>query len=63
MYIIFCQIFKTDSATNLAQIEQRPARGTTVSVYGFHKVSLNENWDISTVCFFIAAIAVKKLEV
>ncbi|XP_070151918.1 DNA mismatch repair protein MutL [Polyergus mexicanus] len=59
----FVKIFKIGSAPNLAQIEQRPSHGTTVSVYNFHEVSLNEKWDMSTVCFFIAAVAVTKLKV
>ncbi|XP_067207210.1 DNA mismatch repair protein MutL-like isoform X2 [Linepithema humile] len=57
----FMKVFKADSASNLTQIEQRPSCGTTVSVFDFHKVP--QKWDISTICFFIGAIAVAKLEV
>lgn len=69
VYIIYIhnffslKIFKIGSAPNLAQIVQRPSHGTTVSVYNFHEVSLSEKWDMSTVCFFIAAVAVTKLKV
>ncbi|XP_072756685.1 uncharacterized protein [Anoplolepis gracilipes] len=59
----FMKICKIGSASNLARVKQRPTHGTTVSVYGFHEVSLSEKWDMSTVCFFIAAAAVTKLEV
>ncbi|XP_011257759.3 uncharacterized protein LOC105252183 [Camponotus floridanus] len=59
----FMKIFKIGSASNLMQIEQRPSHGTTVSVYGFHEASLCKKWDMSTVCFFIAAVAVTKLKV
>lgn len=50
-------------ASNLKEIEQRPSRGTTVSVYGFHEIPPLKKWDISTVCFLIAAAAVTELEV
>jgi len=50
-------------APNLKQVEQRPSYGTTVSIYGFHEIPSLKKWDISTVCFLIAAIAVTKLEV
>jgi len=51
-----------DYSSNLAQIEKRPSRGTTISVYGFHE-TLYEKWDVSTICSLIAAIAIAKLEV
>lgn len=50
-------------ASRLKGIEQRPSRGTTVSIYGFHETPPLKKWDVSTICFLIAAVAVTKLEV
>ncbi|KYM98135.1 DNA mismatch repair protein Mlh3, partial [Cyphomyrmex costatus] len=58
----FMKAFEMGSAHNLKQIEQRPSRGTTVTIQGFHEMP-HKKWDISTICFLIAAIAIKKLEV
>jgi len=51
-----------DHSSNLAQIQQRPSRGTTISIYGFHE-TLHKECDESTICSLIAAIAVAKLKV
>ncbi|XP_026830130.1 DNA mismatch repair protein Mlh3 [Ooceraea biroi] len=59
----FMKVFKMSYASNLTQIEQRPSRGTTISVYGFHETPVDKKWNISTICFLIATIAVKQLEV
>ncbi|XP_018302163.1 DNA mismatch repair protein Mlh3 [Mycetomoellerius zeteki] len=58
----FVKAFEMGFALNLKQVEQRPSRGTTVSIYGFHEMP-HKKWDTSTICFLIAAIAVTKLEV
>lgn len=50
-------------ASSLREIEQRPSRGTTVSVYGFREVPPLKKWDVSTICSLVAAVAVAKLEV
>ncbi|KYM85164.1 DNA mismatch repair protein Mlh3 [Atta colombica] len=58
----FMKVFEMGSSFNLKQVEQRPSCGTTVSIYGFHEMP-HKKWDTSIICFFIAAIAVTKLEV
>lgn len=57
------KVLERRSASYLTQIERRPSSGTTVSVYGFHEALLNDNWNMSTLCFFIMAIAVTKVKV
>ncbi|XP_020282763.1 DNA mismatch repair protein Mlh3-like isoform X2 [Pseudomyrmex gracilis] len=59
----FMKVLERRSASYLTQIEHRPSSGTTVSVYGFHEALLNDNWNMSTLCFFIMAIAVTKVNV
>lgn len=61
-YLFSLKAFEMGFALNLKQVEQRPSRGTTVSIYGFHEMP-HKKWDTSTICFLIAAIAVTKLEV
>lgn len=56
-------MFKIGCTPNVAQVEQRPLHGTTVSIYGFHEVPLRKNWDIFVICFLIATIAVIESEV
>ncbi|XP_011882577.1 PREDICTED: DNA mismatch repair protein MLH3-like isoform X3 [Vollenhovia emeryi] len=59
----FMKEFDAGLASSLQQIEQRPSRGTTVSIYGFHEVPPLKKWDTSTICCLTAAIAVAKLKV
>lgn len=61
--LFLLKAFEVGFALDLKQIEQRPSHGTTVSIYGFHEIPPLKKWDISTVCFLIAVIAVTKLEV
>lgn len=61
--LFLLKAFEVGFASNLREIEQRPSRGTTVSVYGFREVPPLKKWDVSTICFLIAAVAVTELEV
>ncbi|XP_032677525.1 DNA mismatch repair protein Mlh3-like isoform X2 [Odontomachus brunneus] len=59
----FMKMYKVGSTPDLVRIEQRPSQGTTISIFGFHEIPLRKNSDLNTICCFIAAIAVAKLEV
>lgn len=46
----------------IVKIDRRPSQGTTVSIYGFHELSLKK-WDIAYVYHLIANIAIMNPQV
>ncbi|CAK9832252.1 DNA mismatch repair protein Mlh3 [Anthophora retusa] len=53
----YLKVFKTCQDRSIIKIERRPSQGTTVSIYGFHELSLKK-WDIAFMYHLIANIAI-----
>ena len=52
----YMKIFKGYHAPNIVTIPERAAYGTTVSIYGFHELTVNK-WNVSLMCHLLANIA------
>ncbi|KAK1119119.1 hypothetical protein K0M31_013619 [Melipona bicolor] len=53
----FMKIFKVNRKPKIVRIERRPSQGTTMSIYGFHELSLNK-WNVPFMYHLVGNIAI-----
>ncbi|KAF3429786.1 hypothetical protein E2986_01468 [Frieseomelitta varia] len=53
----FMKIFKVNRKPKIVRIERRPSQGTTISIYGFHELSLNK-WNVPFMYHLVGNIAI-----
>ncbi|PBC29551.1 DNA mismatch repair protein Mlh3 [Apis cerana cerana] len=53
----YMKIFKIYHESNIERTERRPSQGTTITIYGFHELSLNK-WNIAFMYYLIENIAI-----
>ncbi|XP_031775693.1 uncharacterized protein LOC105736858 [Apis florea] len=53
----YMKIFKIYQKSNIVRIERRPSQGTTITIYGFHELSLSK-WNITFMYYLIENIAI-----
>ncbi|XP_034186040.2 DNA mismatch repair protein MutL [Osmia lignaria lignaria] len=58
----YTKIFKVCHDPEIIKVSMRPAHGTTVSIYGFHELSLNK-WNIPLMYHLIANVSMVNVQV
>ncbi|KAG9430531.1 hypothetical protein HZU67_07734 [Apis mellifera carnica] len=53
----YMKIFKINHESKIERIERRPSQGTTITIYGFHELSLSK-WNIAFMYYLIGNIAI-----
>ncbi|XP_076247458.1 uncharacterized protein LOC143187253 [Calliopsis andreniformis] len=57
----YMKVFKVWCAPKIVKVHRRPSQGTTVTIYGFHELSLNK-WNIFSMHHLIATIAIINIQ-
>ncbi|XP_076634703.1 DNA mismatch repair protein MutL [Colletes latitarsis] len=58
----FIKVFKIYHSPDIISVRTRPSHGTTVSIYGFHELTLDK-WNIPLMSFLVANTAIVNLQV